>query len=40
VAHLNNTSGNATLTKAQANAWFSSADGKTALLIAQSFYTK
>ena len=38
--HYNNTSGSSSIGTTQANSWFGSADGKTALLIVQSYYTK
>jgi hypothetical protein len=40
VVHYNNTTGSASISTSQANTWFNSTDGKTALLIVQSFYIK
>jgi len=40
VVHYNNTTGSSSISTSQANTWFSSADGKTALLIAQSYYNQ
>lgn len=37
---MNNTSGQATIAETTAKDWFSSEDGKTAQMIAKSFYTK
>jgi len=38
--HYNNTTGSSSISASQANDWFNSADGKTALLIAQSYYNQ
>lgn len=40
LVHLNNKTGNPTISTSQANDWFNSSDGKIALLIVQSFYFK
>lgn len=40
VVHLNNTTGGTKVPVSQANDWFNSSDGKLALQIVQSYYTK
>ncbi len=40
IVSYNNTTGNPITSSAQANDWFNSADGKTALLIVQSYYNQ